>query len=494
MKKRFFGFALAIVTMFVSACSGTGGVSKSNDAADMSEEITLQWYFPCANHPDTEMVFEQANQILKEKLNLTVDFSPVEFGSYEQKMQIINAGRGDYDVCFTSNWLNNYYTNVERESFVDITDMLPQYAPGLYEEISEKYWDGAKINDRIYAVINQQIMARQTGFAVPKPLVEEFNINMDEINTIADFEPYLRKIVAKYPQCNQLTNSWEWASLGLFGFESVFGDETPPVIRLNAELNKYEVINQYETQEYKDYIQLRSRWHAEGLTKESLLTDSEKSGAVMRGGKLYQPFRILSTYKPGVETEDAIANGVEFVYKKIGAPILTSSGVTSTLNAVSATSRYPERALQMLNLMNTDKELFNTVYLGLEGIHYTKIGENKVKQSETNRFSPAAWVLGNQFNAYILDGQADDVWEETKKLNDEAQLSPLYGFLPDTKKISVQLASCKSVVGEYKTALGEGVGDTDQLYSEFIAKLDAAGVNTLIDELQTQIDAWVAKK
>ena len=256
----------------------------------------------------------------------------------------------------------------------------------------------------------------------------------------------------------------------------------------------YEVINQYETQEYKDYIQLRSRWHAEGLTKESLLTDSEKSGAVMRGGKLYQPFRILSTYKPGVETEDAIANGVEFVYKKIGAPILTSSGVTSTLNAVSATSRYPERALQMLNLMNTDKELFNTVYLGLEGIHYTKIGENKVKQSETNRFSPAAWVLGNQFNAYILDGQADDVWEETKKLNDEAQLSPLYGFLPDTKKISVQLASCKSVVGEYKTALGEGVGDTDQLYSEFIAKLDAAGVNTLIDELQTQIDAWVAKK
>lgn len=493
MKKRFFWLVLAIVMVLVGGCGGTEGINKT-DSTDMNEEITLRWYFPCANHPDTEMVFEQANKIFKEKLNLTVDFSLVEFGSYEQKMQIINAGRGDYDVCFTSNWMNNYYTNVERESFVDITDMLPKYAPDLYGEIAEKYWDGVKINDRIYAVINQQIMARQTGFAVPKPLVNEFNINMDDINTLADFEPYLRKIVAKYPQCNQVANSWEWASLGLFGFESVLGDETPPVIRLNSATNEYEVINQYKTQEYKDYIQLRSRWHKEGLTKESLLTDSERTGAAMRGGKLYHPFGILSTYKPGVETEDAIAHGVEFVYKKIGAPILTSSGVTSTLNAISATSRYPERALQMLNLMNTDKELFNTVYLGLEGIHYTKIGENKVKQSETNRFSPAAWVLGNQFNAYILDGQADDVWEETQKLNDEAQLSPLYGFLPDTKKISVQLASCKSVVGEYKSALGEGVGDTDKLYSEFIAKLDAAGVNTLIDELQTQINAWAKNK
>lgn len=490
MKKRMLAVLLAVVTLLSCSCGEQG----EKAAVNMDEEVTICWYLPGGNHPDAQKVFEEANKTFKEKLNTTVDFRVLEFGAYEQKLQIINAGRGEYDIGFTSNWMNNYYTNVEKGSFLDITDMLPEYAPNLYESILPKYWDGIKIDGRIYAAINQQIMARGSGFMFPTSLVEKYNIDTESINSLADFEPYLRQIVKDDPNCNQVNNFWVVNSLyGLFGMESVLGDETPPAVFVNTDSDKLEIVNQYTTQEYKDYIALRSRWNKEGLTKASLLTPSEKGSSAFRGGTLYSPILLLSTYKPGVVEEESRQHNVDLKIKVVGEPLLNTYGVTATLNAIADTSPNPERALMVLDLVNTDKKLYNTIAYGLEGVHYTKTGENKIKLAENNSYTLAPWVIGNNFNSYFMDNQSETIWDETLKLNDEATVSPLYGFVPDTGKISVQIANCKSVVGEYQSALGEGVGDTEKLYNEFISKLEAAGVNELIAELQAQLDAWSAK-
>ncbi len=424
--------------------------------------------------------------MLKEKLNLMVNFNIVEFGSYEQKMQIVNAGGGEYDVAFTSNWLNNYYLNAERDTYVDITEMLPKYAPNMYRDIAPKYWDGIKIDGKIYGVINQQIFARQSGFLCPKPFVDEFNIDMESINAFADFEPYQRQIIAKYPDANQLSTLF---NSDLAGFASVLGDETPVVIRVDS--NEIKVENLIETPEYKEAIELATRWNRDGLIKKSLLSVDESQGATKRGDTIYRTIQSLSTYKPGVEAEDSLLHNVEFVYHLVGEPVLSTNGIAATLNAIPNTSKHPERALMMLDMVNTDKDLFNLLYHGIEGVNYEKVGENRIKH--INRFAPAAYILGNQFLAYLYDDQPDDAWEQTKKINDEAKLSPLYGFVPDTTNCSAQVANCKSVVGEYK-GIQQGVGDTEKLYADFVAKLKSAGIDTLIAELQRQIDEWVKTK
>lgn len=103
------------------------------------------------------------------------------------------------------------------------------------------------------------------------------------------------------------------------------------------------------------------------------------------------------------------------------------------------------------------------------------------------------WCFGNQFNAYIRQGAPDDVWEQTKKMNDEAPKSPLLGFVPDLKPIMNELLQISSVNDEY-AIYKVGADDPKNYWDEYMNKLELAGQQTVLDELQRQVDEFFANK
>lgn len=52
--------------------------------------------------------------------------------------------------------------------------------------------------------------------------------------------------------------------------------------------------------------------------------------------------------------------------------------------AISINSKHPERAMQLIGLMNTEKgkDLYNLLVFGIEGEHYTKVND---KENSTYR-------------------------------------------------------------------------------------------------------------
>ena len=149
-------------------------------------------------------------------------------------------------------------------------------------------------------------------------------------------------------------------------------------------------------------------------------------------------------------------------------------------------------------LMNNDKELCNMFIYGIENKHYKKIGENRVELIENSGYTMAntSWQFANQFNAYLTDPQQDNVWEETKTLNEQATYSPLVGFNFDFSKFEIELSNCYNVYTEYMTSFIQGIfGDNlDSQYQAFLNKLDKAGANKIIADMQKQVDAWLANK
>ena len=61
------------------------------------------------------------------------------------------------------------------------------------------------------------------------------------------------------------------------------------------------------------------------------------------------------------------------------------------------------------------------------------------------------------------------------------------------ENVTLEVANCKSVVSEYLEMLDLGLYGPDKL-AEFNQKLKTAGVDTIINELQKQIDEWYATK
>ncbi len=99
--------------------------------------------------------------------------------------------------------------------------------------------------------------------------------------------------------------------------------------------------------------------------------------------------------------------------------------------------------------------------------------------------------MGNQFNADLLEGQADGVWEETDRINREADVSPVSGFSFDQTKVSSEIAKIAAVKEEYKNLAFFDNWETQ--FDDFIKKLDAAGLDTYLAELQRQLDEWRAE-
>lgn len=208
--------------------------------------------------------------------------------------------------------------------------------------------------------------------------------------------------------------------------------------------------------------------------------------------------RARGVYKPGVEVQEAVqwGPGVELVSTMLGEEaLLTTSGLTASINAIPATSKNPERAMMALELVNNNAELFNLLAYGIEGQHYEKIDDNTIRQTATDKYAGIPWMMGNTFNAYVMEGSPADINEATIEFNNTAMPSKALGFTFDIEPVKTQAAQVQTVVDEYLPALNCGaVENVEESLAEFNSKLEAAGINDMVAEAQTQIDAWKAAK
>ncbi|MBQ8729910.1 MAG: hypothetical protein IJY81_01785, partial [Lachnospiraceae bacterium] len=134
MKKKSLFKRVCLITTALTLVIGNASCKK--EVAD-GENLKLVWYCTSSGKdPDHDKVLEVFNQKLKQKYGMELDFYPITGGEYGSKMQVLNASREEYDLCYV-NGLTNYYNNIKNGVYYDITDLLPKYAPKTYKSLSD---------------------------------------------------------------------------------------------------------------------------------------------------------------------------------------------------------------------------------------------------------------------------------------------------------------------------------------------------------------------
>ena len=64
----------------------------------------------------------------------------------------------------------------------------------------------------------------------------------------------------------------------------------------------------------------------------------------------------------------------------------------------------------------------------------------------------------------------------------------MLGFTADTSSIENEIANCRSVYEKYKSELFTGTKDPKELVPQMKEELDAAGLQKIIETVQSQID------
>lgn len=460
------------------------------------EQVELIWYYP-GSYPlkDQDEVFAEANKMISEKINATVKFMATNWGEYEDKMKVIMASDEPYDLSFTSNWINNYTMAVSKGAYQPLDELLIKYAPKLYASIPEKFWGATKVNGKIYGIINYQICARAPMMGLAQEYGDKIGLNDDTIksavNNLEALEPYLQSLKEKLPDIVPINIEWE-SIPEYYALETIAGAKIPGAISLKDD--SLIVFNQFDSPQFKQYIEMKKKWEDKGYLHGKELISLKDLESLRSQNKI--AIGIGGTYKPGgKEEEDSKRGRKSYGGIAISDAYVTTGGIIATMHAINRDSKNPERAMMLMELINTDVPLYNMIAWGREGKDYNKVEDGFIEPIKDAGYNPGTlWLHASTFNAYVLKGQPKDVWEQTRKLNESAMVSPALGFTFNPDAVKNEIAQCSSVVDEYLKGFNFGILSLEKDYPKFLEKLDKAGAKAIVSEMQKQIDEWKKTK
>ena len=106
-----------------------------------------------------------------------------------------------------------------------------------------------------------------------------------------------------------------------------------------------------------------------------------------------------------------------------------------------------------------------------------------------------AWIeSGNEFITYVWEDDDADLWEQTREYNNTAICSKAMGFSFDNAKVTAELSALSNVTAQYTAGLECGVLDPNEYIPKLIDDMKSAGIDTVIAEKQSQLDAWLAEQ
>ena len=176
-----------------------------------------------------------------------------------------------------------------------------------------------------------------------------------------------------------------------------------------------------------------------------------------------------------------------------GPTVVSNDTVRGSLNCISANCEHPEKALQFLDLLNSDTWLRDMFYYGEEGVDWEYTDDKLVHRIKTD------WTMAGYTQAtFFTVSQTDDVdfnqWDEVKKLNENAEPSVLLGFTFDTTNVNDELTNCISIYNNYKSELLTGTIDPKEGADQMMSEMRDAGFDDIQAEAQKQVDAFLASK
>lgn len=470
---------IVALTVCAGVMTGCGEAQKT----ETDEVVTISWLLPGDKPADLGIVQDEVNRIVEPEIGAKVEFRYIDSGSYTEKMNMSFSSQEIFDICFTG-FVNPFDTTASKGAYMALDELL-ESTPELKQSIPEWLWKAGTRDGKIYAVPNYQICSGYFTSFMYTDLVKELGVDVESIRKPEDFEPVLEKIKQTHPEM------YPWRIANGVTLWNQNYEEVASGVVVDTNSDELKAYVSYETENAFDAAEKTREWYEKGYIRSDAASVGDDNLDWINGK--YGVFH--ATYKPGVETEFATKlGGREVTAFKVGDPYVTRTKCVAAMTAISKTSKNPEKAIKLIELVNTDKELYNLICFGIEGKHYEKVDDKHVKlNSDSGYYINASWKYGNQFNAYLLEGQADDVWEQTIKMNEEAKKSPLLGFVFDTTPVQSEIAQVNAVRGEY-SALGNGTRDYHEFLDEYKSRLKAAGIEKIRDEVQKQLDEYAKTK
>ena len=469
-------------------------------AALADEEIpTIVYEWTHMNNMPSEealaSVEEAISKITEEKIGCRVKLLPLAPADVNNTIDLMLASGEQIDIF---NYRKAYNKAVAKGYYLDITDMVQEYAPDAYAQTGPDFMKCVTVNGRIYGLPVDKGVALVPNWLYRVDLAEQANINLDNLNSLSDYTAVFAQFKEAYPDMYPL-----FVSKGGPGFFAMLkdykwdklGDETGACL-IGESAKTATVVNLYETEEFYNLAKQIREWYLAGyISPDAATTTLGDRDAV--ASDLYWSY--FGSNAGNYFANEASQNiGYTMAWKQTAQTFLGSNDPAGVVHGISSTCKYPEKALQFLNLTYSDVDIVNLIIYGIYGRDYVLNDEGTVEWPEgftlntvpyTSQF--ACGTVGSQYKQYELAGVPADNKDKMAWDDDNAERSVAIGFAFDTSEYTTEVSMITNVINQYLNSIMCGSVDLDSTLDAFNKDLYDAGMQTIIDAKQEQLNAFL---
>ncbi|GAA0135086.1 ABC transporter substrate-binding protein [Paenibacillus sp. YSY-4.3] len=500
---------LSLMITLLAACGGgTASDSPGNKgtekaangegaAGEKLEKVKLSWYLVGDAHKDQSKIVAEWNKMLERDLNTTVDLKFTTWNDWKTKYNLLLTSGEKIDMIFASSWAD-FYKLSKQGAFLDLKDLLPEYAPTTWGNVPQEDWDSVTVSGGIYAVPNTNPEYTPLGYVYREDWRKEFGLpeftDLDSIEAYLDAVKTQKKVIpingAAYENINSLYRFWN-------DFQLIGGD----VIGATSYDNPRDIQILPYTEEFEVWVKRMKTWEQKGYWNKNALSSNQEAGDFIKTGQGAIYWRNPSSAGGFINEVKAKNLDMEIGYFPFSRfhnyviPTLPSSNAM----AIPKSSANPERSLMVLDKLRNDPEYFNLMTYGIEGTHWAKGEDDKtivipapgVNLDETPRYDITSWGWRYEPNMKKEKGGWDGLdilKEEFKPISKPDIFGPIY---LDYAPVKAELAAVNQVFEQYGKPLMLGLtSDVDASLKTYREKLKTAGVDKLLEYIQEEANKY----
>jgi putative aldouronate transport system substrate-binding protein len=502
--KTVFTALMLILVMAVPAVYARGSRQDQGTQAPVINglrEVTLKLYFAGEPTPWDDAVWRNVENLSKNTLNAKFDIVHIPFADYSDKMQLLAASGDNFDLYFDASWLI-FPTMLKNGAVMELNDLMDRYAPTLkadLERTGSLVW--ARVNGKIMAVPCDNPGSR-LYLQIREDLRTKYRVD-GPFTTIEDEERYLEAVMAGENNIRAVNNVigsiiWDNAlgataqeaeldmAFGVGNFDFTYNVRDPKVTIIPLE----------RTEAFRKASRIRANWYEKGWITRNAMNETESVNNLDQGKYATVSRGLFDSF------QDMRGPGEKGVYLMYPDKMTVTGTSMSNAMCFNRNAANPERAMMFMEWVNASQENYNAVLYGIKDTTY--VVNDGIIGFPPGQDAQSGYLEWNGRWAFWRSQWRQPSWEFTQAVREAQQAelempniipSPTAGFTFDTDPVKTAVANRQAVIDQYGRILQFGLrSDVDAAVDEYIQRLNAAGTNEILTELQRQVDTFLAQK
>lgn len=507
--------ALLMAVNFISGCgnqeSDAGNSVQESGSVTVADDEIVTIKAKLLNNTvkseGAQRILNRLNELTEEKIGVHVDAEFIEFGSWNETINLMISGSEPVDVISLSPMLTIDMLE-KQNALMDITDYVDEYAPES-KELLEKILPSTSKDGRIYGIPKLSDQDQVRTIFMREDILREMGKleEAQQISSWSELKELLKDVKEQYPELIPMYVAYNSGSS-----PASCGDDTASDLFLeNCNLDNAgdsykfiyvdpesgELESYFESEIYEQMVKRMSEWYQEGLLYTDGAVTTDDTTTAMSAGN------IFCYYGQGKADPEVCAEEIEgwTGQELVCLQLFHLQALTTNINmfgfAVPYTATEPEAAVSFINLMMTDPEVTNLLSYGEEGIDYiVEDGVAKYPEGvdESNvGYHSQSFLFGNELQAYPWEGTNPQVMESAMNYYLNEMETPLYfGFVADTDSITTEITACYNATLEYRPSLECGSAENwEESLNEFRQKLKDCGIDKIVEEYRKQAEEFL---